>query len=126
MELYELMVSTYTGKGPAQVAIKRSASRYKRERKLLSYDPWPDQSVDVTANKHVTIIKSRSLKNDLLSMDYITRDTALLLNVNYIFFTTAFEKIVSGNAWCPEKLWSAYNVESNGSVISLWFCVTHS
>ena len=126
MELYELMVSTYTGKGPAQVAIKRSASRHMRGRKLLSYDPWPDQSVDVTANKHVTIIKSRCLKNDLLSMDYITIDTALLLNVNCIFFTTAFEKILSGNAWCPEKLWSAYNVESNGSVISLWFCVTHS
>ena len=98
MEQYELMVNTYTGKGPAQVAIKRSASQYKRKRNLLSYDPWPDQSVDVTANKHVTIIKSRSLENDLLSMDYITRDTALLLNVNYIFFTTAFEKIVSGNA----------------------------
>ena len=53
MEQYELMVHTCTGKGPAQVAIKRSDPQYKRKRNLLSYDPWPDQSVDVTANKHV-------------------------------------------------------------------------
>ena len=79
------MVNTYTGKGPAQVAIKWSASQYKRKRNLLSYDPWPDQSVDVTANKHVTKTKSTILKNDLLSMDYITRGTALFVNANYIF-----------------------------------------
>ena len=101
MEQYELMVNAYTGKGPAQVAIKRSASQYKRKRNLLSYDPWPDQSVDVTANKHVTKTKSMILKNDLLSMDCITRGTALFVNANYIFFTTAFENIESGNAWCP-------------------------
>ena len=126
MELYELMINTYTGKGPSHVAIKRSSPRYELERNLLSYDPWSEQSVDVTANKHVTIFKSKILKDDLLSMYYITRDNALFVHVNCIFFTTAFEKTVSGNAWCPEKLWSAYNVESNGSVISLWFCVTHS
>ena len=61
-----------------------------RERNLLSYDPWPDQSVDVTANKHVTIIKSKILKHDLLSMDYVIRHTALFVYVNYIFFTAAF------------------------------------
>ena len=82
MEQYELMVNAYTGKGPAQVAIKRSASQYKRERKLLSYDPWPDQSVDVTANKHVTIIKSKILKDDHLSMLSVTRDTVLFVDVN--------------------------------------------
>ena len=65
MELYELMVNIYTGKGPAQVALKRSAPRYKRDRNLLSYDPLPDQSVDVTANKHVTMIKSKILRDDL-------------------------------------------------------------
>ena len=85
MELYELMINTYTGKGPSQVAIKRSAPRYKRERKLLSYNPLPDQSVDVTANKHVTIITSKILKSDLLSMDYITRDTGLSVDVLSIF-----------------------------------------
>ena len=101
MEQYELMFNTYTGKGPAQVAIKRSASQYKRKRNLLSYDPWPDQSVDVTANKHVTKTKSTILKNDLLSKDYSTRGTALFVNANYIFFTTAFKNIEYGNAWCP-------------------------
>ena len=100
MELYELMVNIYTGKGPAQVALKRSAPRYKRDRNLLSYDPLPDQSVDVTANKHVTMIKSKILKDDLLSINYITRDIALFVDVNYIFFTTTFEKIMPGNAWC--------------------------
>ena len=68
MEQYELMVNTYTGKGPAQVAIKRSASQYKRKRNLLCNDPWSDQSVDVTANKYVMIIKSNVSKNDCLSM----------------------------------------------------------
>ena len=82
MELYELMINTYTGKGPAHVATKRSSPRYERERKLLSYDPWPDQSVDVTANKHVTIIKSKILKDDHLSMLSVTRDTVLFVNVN--------------------------------------------
>ena len=75
MELHELMINTYTGKGPAQVAIKQNATRHKRERNYLSYDPWPDQSVDVTANKHVTMITPKISKSDLLSMDYITRDT---------------------------------------------------
>ena len=126
MELYELMVNIYTGKGPAQVALKRSAPRYKRDRKLLSYDPLPDQSVDVTANKHVTMIKSKILKDDLLSINYITRDIALFVDVNYIFFTTTFGKIMPGNAWYPENPWSAYNVKCNWSVISLWFCVTHA
>ena len=32
MELYELMVNTYTGKGPTQAAIKPSAPQYKREK----------------------------------------------------------------------------------------------
>ena len=99
MELYELMIHTYTGKRPSYVTTKRSSPRYGLERKLLSYDPWPDQSVDVTANKHVTIIKSKILKNDLLNMDCITRDTTLFVDVNNTFFTTAFEKITSGNAW---------------------------
>ena len=99
MELYELMVNIYTGKGPAQIAQKRSFPRYKRDRNLLSYDPLPDQSVDVTANKHVTMIKSKILKDDLLSINYITRDIALFVDVNYIFFKTTFEKIMPGNAW---------------------------
>ena len=68
MELYELMINTYTGKGPSHVAIKQSSPRYELERNLLSYDPWSEQSVDVTANKHVTIFKSKILKDDLLSM----------------------------------------------------------
>ena len=101
MELYELMVNIYTGKGPAQLALKRSAPRYKREGNLLSYDPLPDESVDVTANKHVTMIESKILKDDVLSINYFTRDIALFVDVNYIFFTTAFEKLRPGNAWCP-------------------------
>ena len=95
------MINTYTGKGPSHVAIKRNSPRYERERIFLFYDPWPDQSVDVTANKHVTIIKSKILKDDLLSMVSVTRDTALFVDVNYIFFTRKFERIRSGNAWCP-------------------------
>ena len=101
MEQYEYMINTYTSKGPSHVAIKRSAPRCQLDRNLLSYDPLPDQSVDVTPNKHVTMIKSKILKNDLLSTNYITRDIALFVDVNYIFFTTAFEKIRPGNAWCP-------------------------
>ena len=99
MELYESMLNTYTGKGPSYVTTKRSSPRYELERKLLSYDPWSDQSVDVTANKHVTMIKSKILKDDLLSINYITRDIALFVDVNYIFFKTTFEKIMPGNAW---------------------------
>ena len=72
----------------------------KRERNLVSCDPWLDQSIDVTADKHVTTIKSKILKDGFLSMDYITRDTALFVDVNCIFFTTSFEKIRSGNDWC--------------------------
>ena len=82
MELYELMINTYTGKGPSYVTTKRSSPRYELERKLLSYGPWPDQSVDVTANKHVTIIKSKILKDDHLSMLSVTRDTVLFVDVN--------------------------------------------
>ena len=90
MELYELMINTYIGKRPSYVTTKRSSPRYGLERKLLSYDPWPDQSVDVTANKHVTIIKSKIFKHDFSSMDYVIRYTALFVDVNYIFFTAAF------------------------------------
>ena len=82
MELYELMINTHTGKGPSYVTTKRSSPRYELERKLLSYDPWPDQSVDVTANKHVIIIKSKILKDDHLSMISVTRDTMLFVEVN--------------------------------------------
>ena len=82
MKLYELMINTYTGKGPSYVTAKRSSPRYELERKLLSYDPWSDQSVDVTANKHVTIIKSKILKDDHLSMLYVTRYTVLFFDVN--------------------------------------------
>ena len=78
--------------------IKWSAPRYKRERNLFSYNPWPFQSVDVTANKHVTIIKSKILKDDFLNMDSLARDTILFVNVNNTFFTTAFEKIRCGSA----------------------------
>ena len=95
------MVNTYTGQGPAQVAIKRSAPLDKRKKNLLCNDPWSDQSVDVTANKYVMIIKSNILKNYCLSIDYIKRDTALFLDVIYIIFTTKFEKVWSGNTWCP-------------------------
>ena len=82
MELYELMISTYTGKGPSYVTTTRGSPRYELERKLQSYDPWSDQSVDVTANKHVTIIKSKILKDDHLSMLSVTRDTMLFVEVN--------------------------------------------
>ena len=82
MELYESMLNTYTSKGPSYVTTKRNSPRYELERKLLSYDPWSDQSVDVTANKHVTIIKSKILKDDHLSMLSVTRDTVLFVNVN--------------------------------------------
>ena len=79
---YELMISAYTGKGPSYVTTKMSSPRYELERKLLFYDPWPDQSVDVTANKHVTIIKSKILKDDHLSIISVARDTVLFVDVN--------------------------------------------
>ena len=101
MEQYELMVNTYTGEGPAQAVIKRSAPLDKRKKNLHCNDPWSDQSVDVTANKYVMIIKSNILKNYCLSIDYIKRDTALFLDVIYIIFTTKFEKVRSGKTWCP-------------------------
>ena len=82
MELYELTINAFTGKGPSYVTTKRGSPRYELERKLLSYDPWSDQSVDVTANKHVTIIKSKILKDDHLSILSVTRDTVLFADVN--------------------------------------------
>ena len=101
MELYELMVNTYTSLGPAQATINRSAPLDKRKKNLHCNDPWSDQLADVTANKYVMIIKSNILKNYRLSIDYIKRDTALFLDVIYIIFTTKFEKVRSGNTWCP-------------------------
>ena len=80
MELYELMVSTYTSYGPAHAAIKRSAPLDKHKKNLHCNYPWSDQSVDVTANKYVMIIKSNILKDSRLSLDYIIRGTALFLD----------------------------------------------
>ena len=37
-------------------------------------------------------------------MDYIVRDTALFVDVNYIFFIATFEKFSSGNFDAPETL----------------------
>ena len=69
MELYELMVNTYTGKGPTQVAMKRSAPLDERKKNLLYNDPGSDQSVDVTANKYVMILKSNILEGDCLIIE---------------------------------------------------------
>ena len=104
MELYELMINTYTGKGPSHVAIKRSSPRYELERKLLSYDPRPEQSVDVTANKHVIITKSKILKDDLLSMLSVIRDTALFVDVNYVFLQQHLKRLSLVTLGAPKTL----------------------